>query len=395
MKALRSFAANGRVPLFAVVGAGACDAVDELLTSPWVARAVSPRHAGILLLAGGFRDADLVAIQRVHDQMSHPRATVVWGASDIVPWDGIIALEADDDPLPTLRDVYRRLLAGTLPSENPLLPDEPPVLWRGVGEHGQGGKGMMGGTPYGRPMAMTGDDVRDGLALDRYTVQVGPFLPGLPSGLVLEVTLQGDVIQEARVVRPPYAKLDRWGAGADETLPRLAGNLRSVARVLALLELRPQSERLLRLAASHERGEARALESWFKGFHRASVLRSIPIDLGRIDTTLASSLGGIAPTARERVAAWFDQAESFTKEPGAGRSLPVARAALPSELAAPSPDAFTDLLVGLEWTEALIVIASFDTEMLCRMSPSPDPPTGGGASPAPALHAMHHAAHSS
>ena len=43
-------------------------------------------------------------------------------------------------------------------------PTTPPNAWRGVGDHGQGGEGMMGGMPYGRPMAMTAEDIRDGLA---------------------------------------------------------------------------------------------------------------------------------------------------------------------------------------------------------------------------------------
>ena len=33
---------------------------------------------------------------------------------------------------------------------------------------------MTEGTPYGRPMAMTGDD-RDGLTLDQLRLRVGPF----------------------------------------------------------------------------------------------------------------------------------------------------------------------------------------------------------------------------
>src|SRR3546814_16968041 len=102
-------------------------------------------------------------------------------------------------------------MTGERRSEDDLLPDEPPVAWRGKGDHGQGGEGMMGGKPYGRPMAMTAEDLRDGLALDAYTACFGPFLPMLPPGLQLELTLQGDVVQSARVRRPPAAQ-----AGADE-----------------------------------------------------------------------------------------------------------------------------------------------------------------------------------
>lgn len=49
----------------------------------------------------------------------------------------------------------------------------------------------------GLPMADRGPD-RDGLSLDRLHVPLGPVLPGWPAGLVLHLTLQGDVIQQAR-----------------------------------------------------------------------------------------------------------------------------------------------------------------------------------------------------
>jgi hypothetical protein len=57
---------------------------------------------------------------------------------------------------------------------------------------------MMGGMPYGRAMPMTADG-RDGLALDRLPLTLGPWLAGLPSGCHLEVGLQGDVLEEASV----------------------------------------------------------------------------------------------------------------------------------------------------------------------------------------------------
>src|SRR5699024_5265769 len=178
------------------------------------------------------RAADREALQRVHDQLPHPRATLCWGADADLP--GAPRLDAASDPQETLRSLYRDLLSGTRVSDPHWLPDEPPTPWRGRGDHGQGGKGMMGGTPYGRPMPMPPQpDIRDGLNLDPYTARFGPYLPLLPPGLVLELTLQGDVVQSATVIRPPYgpgaaltepfrraltepvaiATLERWRAG--------------------------------------------------------------------------------------------------------------------------------------------------------------------------------------
>ncbi len=65
--------------------------------------------------------------------------------------------------------------------------------------HGGGGHDHAAGgveIPGGLPMADRGDD-RDGLQLDQLHLPLGPVLPDWPAGLVLRVTLQGDVIQEA------------------------------------------------------------------------------------------------------------------------------------------------------------------------------------------------------
>ncbi|NEE25830.1 hypothetical protein G3M53_10200, partial [Streptomyces sp. SID7982] len=64
----------------------------------------------------------------------------------------------------------------------------------------------------GLPLAERADD-RDGLRLDRLHVPFGPVLPDWPVGLVLRLTLQGDVVQEVTGVevveaapapRPPF-----------------------------------------------------------------------------------------------------------------------------------------------------------------------------------------------
>ena len=390
MNALRSFAADGPVPLFAAIGQGASAAVDELCLSSSIARVASPRHASILLVAGEVRMADREALRRLHDQIPHPRATVWWDSTECIGTRGTITLTADEDPLPSLRNLYRRLLTQALPSEGDLLPDEPPVPWRGVGEHGQGGQGMMGGTPYGRPMAMTGDDLRDGLALDRYIVELGPFLPTLPPGLILEITLQGDVIQRAKVIQPPYPLNSIWDASGAASRPvatamqvekgRAAHRLRCIAGWLTIQQLLPQAELCRRLASSIEHGEALALRDVRKALRRSGAFVAIPSELGRIDPSLASALGGVALTARDRVHQWVDEAELALH--AASVLEPAQTDATQNRLHTRIPEhplgsggrlpfSFAELLAGLEWSEALLVIASFDVPALCRMSPAP------------------------
>lgn len=156
----------------------ACDAIDL---------APTPRHATVLLIAGSIADGHRDALDRVHDQMPHPRAVVMWDDPTRGPDTVDVALRA-------ILDRAAQLGSDPTTSSPDRLDDVEPNEWRGLGPFGQGGEGMMGGTPYGRPMAMTADD-RDGLSLDQLRLRLGPFLTQFPGGLDVEVMMQGDVIQ--------------------------------------------------------------------------------------------------------------------------------------------------------------------------------------------------------
>ncbi|MEV8129351.1 hypothetical protein AB0P07_35920 [Streptomyces sp. NPDC085944] len=71
----------------------------------------------------------------------------------------------------------------------------------GHGGHGSHGGGEME-MPGGLPMAEQGED-RDGLTLDRLHVPLGPLLADWPTGLAVNLIVQGDVIQEADVTDLP------------------------------------------------------------------------------------------------------------------------------------------------------------------------------------------------
>ena len=165
----------------------------------------------------------------------------------------------------------------------------------------------MGGTPYGRPMAMTGEDVRDGLMLDRYTATIGPFAPMLPPGLALEVTLQGDVIVATEVQAPPF-----------EQLPEASAPEACAARLLRLLGQDGDADRLLRGRKPH------------------GVLHFAAIPAG---------LGCVAEgdDVRVRLRAWL--------------------AGQPGTYQAPR---LPDLLMGAEWHEAMLILASFPPDALRR-----------------------------
>ncbi|SHI46736.1 hypothetical protein SAMN04488012_101449 [Palleronia salina] len=288
-----TLAARAPAAVFAAIGPGRQADAERLFARRDMRRASTPRDASVLLVAGDIPAEASEALARVHDQIPPPRATVQWQGEDP---DRIAARVAE-----ALKD-----LRGTGTGEADRLPDEPPNEWKGIGPHGQGGKGMMGGTPYGRPMAMTGPDIRDGLQLDRYTARIGPFAPMLPPGLTLEVTLQGDVICDVSIDSPPFAQ------PADADAPDLC-----LARVLRLLGLDRAADRVL--------GGKRPGALWVRG--------AIPRGLGRIDGT----------DIRGRVAAWRK-----------GEAAPLGPFDLPQ------------LLTGAEWSEAMLILASLPPSALIR-----------------------------
>ena len=414
VKLLERLAARAPVPVFVAMGRDRAPAVERLLQSADIDVTATPRHASILLVAGRVRDSDQAYLDRIHDQLPHPRATFWWGDEQGDDVDEAQRAASFDDPVISLRALYRNLISGAHASETHRLPDEPPAPWRGKGDHGQGGEGMMGGVPYGRMMPMPPTpDIRDGLALDVYTTQIGPFMPYWPAGLVLEVTFQGDVIQSAEVVQPPYPPRDVDRVPFDRLLhettalaqierARAAHHLVCIARLLSLVGLPTLSRRAQILAARVRANETIAIAPLRKAAARSGLTAALAPGLGRIDDRLARELGGPAQRAaghaiddrsdnpmykrldftpvtqtqsdcRARLAQWFDEAEQALALVSAAPDAMIGQGALveaPWALRAPPVDyRLTELLPGLEWSEALLVLNSFDSAALCRMAP--------------------------
>lgn len=171
----------------------------------------TPRAATLLLVAGTLPPALDATARMVHDQMPQPRITVHWREQRVsdrvaptLPAPGRTVTGEAGAVAHQLQGLQRQLITRALRSEGDALPDIEPAEWRGAGPYGQGGEGMTGGVPYGRPMAETAPD-RDGLKLDQLHVRIGPFAMPLPVGLTLALKLQGDIIQEVVVEDNPFA----------------------------------------------------------------------------------------------------------------------------------------------------------------------------------------------
>jgi len=192
-----------------------------------------------------------------------------------------------------------------------VLPDEDPAPWRGVGPYGQGGGGMTGGTPYGRPMAELGPD-RDGLQLDVLPLRVGPFFPHFPPGFSLDLKLAGDVLVEAAPAPNPYANaavplrpgLEPFVRALSEAVPiaelemaRAREHLRWLGDALMAHELRALGLRARRLAAAARPGDGDAVRRLGRTLALTQVLNWSTRGVGRLAGETLAGLG-LGPVTR-------------------------------------------------------------------------------------------------
>jgi hypothetical protein len=129
-------------------------------------------------------------------------------------------------------------------------------------------------------------------------VQIGPFLQTWPAGLVLELALQGDVVQRARVVHSPHGPTGGLREG-------VSSRLRSAARLLSLLELGSLAGRCSRAAAAHDRRQAVDIAALRAAVRRSGTFAAVPAGLGacRMDSTPSD--------IRSRLLAWLSPSLSL------------------------------------------------------------------------------------
>lgn len=305
---LTGLAARSAAPVFPVIGRGARGAVSRLRLDPRIKLVDSPRRAAVLLVAGGLGEQLIEAIRRLHDQLPHPRATLRWpiGADDDrqlgeMPGERITTA----DPRDVIGATWAALARGELASEPDLGEDIDPAPWRGIGPYGQGGKGMTGGVPYGRPLAGRAPD-RDGLELDQLPLRLGPLLPVLPPGLELSVLLQGDIVQEATLGPNPYETSEPAAPGAVDAGPvgiaelelaRARHHLRWVAEALRVAGRPALGLRALALAEAEPDPGASAVAALARRIERDLGLRLSNTGVGVIDAERAAGLGPVARAA--------------------------------------------------------------------------------------------------
>ena len=304
-------AARALVPVFCLAGYQGRQGCRELRLDSRIRLVDSPRHASILLVAGTMPSELQLAVRHVHDQLPTPRGVLLWnnnGKGDAIFDKSTVAeSHAANPPIDAIVALYQNLILERQASSPLFGPSQNPVTWQGKGDHGQGGKGMMMGKPYGRAMGMTGEDIRDGLQLGSTMVSMGPFLDWMPPGLRLSITLQGDVIQHLSCKAPnmPGLDLDEVFLNAlTKPVPlaaieiaRAQHHLRAVADLLFLLELDSYGRQALWVAKDAEAGRPQTVHRLERSLRRTGLFLWALGGVGKLSKDNVSGFGLVARAA--------------------------------------------------------------------------------------------------
>jgi hypothetical protein len=418
---LRAGAARPHVLTVTAPGATAVRlaAEEQLRRRGWPA-ALSPADADILLICGDFAGRMAAAVTETWQAMPAPRAR----AAAVLPAEVAPALDAARAAVADLggqrvlaaetagRGAARDSPHGMDMSETPAghmgtdmaamemggmhgmdmdMDGMPGMHMEGMGEMDMGGMVVRG-----TAMARRGMD-RDGLRLDQLHLPLGPVLPDWPAGLLLRLTLQGDVIQEAAAVALAGGDGSFWdepwrraAAGqrvttAEASRRRAAAHLDSLARLLGVAgwEAAAAAARRLRddvLAGTPGGGVRRDARRFTRRVGRSRVLAWLTSGLGVLDAADAAAAGVTGPaaaggdvTARYRrwcaeldhaVAVLDDTSPLRPAEFGPPRGWaaaggPPGTDERPTGLVAVLPR----LLAGTEFAGARLVIASLDPDL--------------------------------
>lgn len=251
------------------------------------------------------------------------------------------------------------------------------------------------GEVAGLPMAERGDD-RDELRLDQLHVPIGPALSDWPAGLVLRLTLQGDVVQDVEVDHLPVPsghRLPFWDepwlrAAQGEEISRgsaarrrCAAHLDSAGRLLAVVGRDGLAARCRRLRDEVLSGASREriggdLRRTVRGIGRSRPLRWSIAGLGELSADRARAAGVTGPAlaadgdAYDRLLMWMSEVEHGLEGLEDARPLaPDDRTGPRGRLDGPQPpsrallDVLPDLLTGAEFACARIIVAGLDPDL--------------------------------
>ena len=299
--ALRRFA-FARPRAFVVIGEGGRAAWSRALGTGRVERALAPHDADVLLLAGAIPGAWAARLRALFETVALPRACAWLPPARPCAPPPLPAFEVRDER--GWDSLINTLISYDSPANRPLLADAPPAPSRDAGADdrgGQGREGTMGRRPYGRPMATTHADERDGLALDDVPTAAGPFFPGLPHGLAMVWRMQGERVRAVASLENLYPRAatatpDAASTVADVERARLSAHLHWMGEFLWLCERPGLAVTAHRLAVGTP--TVAALARLVRAAERGGFLRRLCRGVGVITPALARAVGALGPVAR-------------------------------------------------------------------------------------------------
>lgn len=349
-------------PLLVVApGATACRvAVERELRRRGGTPAHSAAEADTLLVCGSVSASLAESADRIWAQLPVPRARIAVRDAAGVPG--------------ALDEATERLVDSGLQRRMSARHDEVVAAEHHDDESGDDEMSMPGGLM----MADRGPD-RDGLMLDQLHLQLGPVLPEWPAGLLVRVTLQGDVVQEAEVDRVPCGPDAAGPAFWDELAIRAARGEpvepEDAARRVAAAHL-DSAARLLALSGA-DTAARRLRDELVEGTTPTTELARLARRVRR-SRTLRWSLAGIGPShvehlvtgpppmaagdAWQRLCRWLDQAEAALNvgiDPREGPRGPVGGRPATAEVLDVLPAAIT----GMDLATARLTIAGLDPDL--------------------------------
>ena len=348
--------------------------------------AAGPADADVLVVCGATTVELAAAVELTWEAVAGPRSRVH------LTGDGAVA-DALERDVAELRDApaQRADAAGRTPPDagaedmaedtagemdhGEMDMDDPP----GDMDHAEMGHGDMDmdmDMPGGLAMADRAPD-RDGLRLDILHLQLGPFLPAWPAGLVVDVTLQGDVVQEAHAYGwAASTARSWWDDAAGPPGRRSAAHLDSAARVLQLAgwSAAAYTARTLRdsvLDDGSTPGTAAQVARFGAKVRQSRSLRWGLRGLGVLPAERAAQLGISGPAQRadgdvhDRLLQWLTEAWAALSG-AAGRGGTRGERLGGRTASQALLEAIPGLVIGQELAGARLIVASLDPDLVDR-----------------------------
>ncbi|MGA8986527.1 hypothetical protein [Aeromicrobium sp.] len=198
--------------------------------------AESVADADVLAVVGDPGEAFAAKVEHTWAQMSEPRERIhVRTANEA---ELLLGEAREQLREPAAHLTGRAIRRGFTPSASDMANEHEDQHGGGAQEH----SAMM---PDGIPLAEGAED-RDGLEMDELCLPLGPVLAHWPAGVVLRVTLHGDVVVDATVEQLAMARARQ----PDDAIERAARLLDAAGSVLALVGLPAEHARAHRLRDS-------------------------------------------------------------------------------------------------------------------------------------------------